>query len=763
MKVIKRSGESQEVQLDKLTERVQKLSKGLSVDPIVIAKKTADGLFDGIKTIEIDKMLIQTSAFMTAHDPDYSKLAARLLSSVIDKEVQDQDIDSFTDYIEVALEQNLINKDTAEKAKKYKVKITNILDKKRSDLFEYFGLKTVYDRYLLKHPVTRKVLETPQYFFMRVAIGISDTFAEIQEVYETISKHDAMLATPTLFNSGTPKSQMSSCYLLDAPDDSLTGIFDQYAEIAQLSKWAGGIGLSYSKVRSRGSLIKGTNGPSNGIVPWLKILDSAMSAVNQGGKRKGSACVYLEPWHPDILEFLELRDNTGDHESRTHNLNLANWIPDLFMKRVKEDGMWSLFDPTLCDLADKYGDDFDKEYLSLEANKKYSKQVKARDLYARMMTTLAQTGNGWMCFKDSSNKKSNQTFDKSNIIHSSNLCVEILEVTNSSEVAVCNLGSINLSKFVKNKSIDFEKLKLTAQKMIRTLDRAIDKNFYPVPKAKASNSKWRPVGLGLMGLQDVFFMLDLPFDSAEALKISTEIQKTVYFAALQASNQLAKTLGCFKAHEESRTAAQGLLQPDLWGIDKDPAYDELRESIKDYGLRNSLVVAIAPTATIASIVGCYECIEPQTSNLFKRETLSGEFPQINKYLVAKLKELNLWTEAVRNQVITQDGSVQGIDEIPKELKAIYKTAWELSMKDIITLAAARAPYIDQSQSLNLFIEAPTIGKLSSMYMHAWEMGLKTTYYLRSRPASKIKKTIDVTPTEAITCSLENPEACESCQ
>lgn len=1260
MKVIKRSGETQDVQLDKLTERIQKLSKGLSVDPVVVAKKTADGLFDMITTTEIDKMLIQTSAFMTSNDPDYSKLAGRILSSVIEKEVQNQDIDSFTDYIKVAKEQELISEETAAKAFKFKTKISHILSKKRNDLFEYFGLKTVYDRYLLKHPHTRKVIETPQYFFMRVAIGLSNNFNEIEEVYETISSHEAMLSTPTLFNSGTKKAQMSSCYLLDSPDDSLNGIFDQFSEIANLSKWAGGIGLSYSKVRSRGSLIKGTNGLSNGVVPWLKVLDATMASVNQcfapetklftnngikeikdikendlvltndgkyrkvtetmryaqedkmleietkysfssikvtaghplysisniamglghksiqkriacgsleakwkdagkllkgdyvgipiptefisteltaedcyfygvmlgdghvienkneagitlghkktkivefvtqylernsinhwisenssvitvrytasnskfkredfyrdgkkaisnkmahlnpeltaqilkglidtdggiyreneihfytsslnlaydvkylllklealasiittkhkahdavkatgekthfketmgydinvpaieplakllnitpiqkknwfkhqgmlfsriseinevspvdqvhdlkvegnecyatvdflahnGGKRKGAACVYLESWHPDIMEFLELRDNTGDHESRTHNLNLANWIPDLFMKRVKEDGLWSLFDPKHCTLTDKYGAEFEEEYLAKEQAKKYTKQIKARDLYARMMTTLAQTGNGWMCFKDSANKKSNQTADPENIIHSSNLCLdgdtlvltsqgpkkisklvgqevtifdgkkwvsinsfkmtneaaevlkvrmsngseitctpyhkiplatggfaeaksllpgisvlastigksggqrlhnptvvatqkitgtrpvycclvpttnmfalanglmtgncsEILEVTNDSEVAVCNLGSINLSKFVKNKNIDYAKIAETAKKMVRTLDRVIDKNFYPVPKAKKSNNKWRPIGLGIMGLQDVFFMLDIPFDSAEALKISTEIQKTIYFAALEASCLLAKAEGPCEAYKSTRVSVSGQIQPDLWEITSDPEHDDLRKMIKQHGLRNSLLIAIAPTATIASIVGCYECIEPQTSNMFKRETLSGEFLQVNKYLVVKLKELNLWNDEIRNKIITNEGSVQGIDKIPSEIKSVYKTVWEISMKDLIQMAAERSSYIDQSQSLNLFIESPTIGKLSSMYMFVWEKGLKTTYYLRSRPATKIRKTLEpekavVEPSAAISCSLENPEACESCQ
>lgn len=775
MLVKKRSGQLEEASLDKLTKQVQRFSKGLEVEPIEVAKKAAAGLHDMIETKKIDEMLIHTSALMTGGEPDYSRLASRLLGSVIDKEVRGQKIHSFLDCVRSAHELGLLSADTLHFVEKNHLKLTQALDHSRNDLFEYFGLRTVYDRYLLKHPKSREVIESPQYFFMRVACGISNTAKEAIELYEILSSHEAMCSTPTLFNSGTPRSQMSSCYLIDSPQDDLSHIFRTYSDIAQLSKWAGGIGLSYSRVRAKGSLIKGTNGFSNGIVPWLKILDAEMGAVNQGGRRKGSACVYLESWHADIEQFLELRDNTGDHEQRAHNLNLANWIPDLFMKRVKAGEMWSLFDPKdTPDLVDLWGDNFEQAYLKYEAAGVARKQISARDLYARMMKTLAQTGNGWMNFKDASNAKSNQTLLPGNAIHSSNLCTEILEITNEKETAVCNLGSLNLSKFVRGESIDFHKLAKTAKGLTKVLNRVIDKNFYPTDNSSNSNKQWRPVGLGVMGLQDVFFMLQIPFDSARAKELTREIQEVIYLSALQASVEMAEKEGAHPTFDQTR-ASQGLLQHDLWGVEpkNKEAFEKVKEKIREHGLRNSLLIAIAPTATIASIVGCYECIEPQVSNLFKRETLSGEFLQVNRYLVQELKTRGLWTEEVRNQIKLSEGSIQGVASIPEEIRVLYRTAWELSQKDLIELAVARAPFIDQSQSLNLFMESPNIGKLSSMYMYAWERGLKTTYYLRSRPATKIAKATvssesaaekpKATDEEAVVCSLENPEACESCQ
>jgi ribonucleoside-diphosphate reductase alpha chain len=474
----------------------------------------------------------------------------------------------------------------------------------------------------------------------------------------------------------------------------------------------------------------------------LKTLDSSVSAVNQGGKRKGAACVYLETWHADIEEFLEMRDNTGDEAKRTHNLNLANWVPDLFMKRVEEDGMWSLFDPSIVPhFIDIYGPEFEVAYKEAEEKKLFTKQLKARDLYSRMMKTLAQTGNGWMTFKDASNMKCNQTGQSKDVIHLSNLCTEILEVTSDKETAVCNLGSVNLSRHITNGQFDFDKLGRTVKTAIKYLDRVVDINFYPIETAKGSNSRWRPVGLGVMGLQDVFFQLKMPFDSAVAQELSTRIQEEIYYHAINASCDLAEQFGAHPSFEATR-AAQGFLQFDLWGVlpTRTERWEITKDRIKKYGLRNSLVIAIAPTATIASLVGCYEAIEPQLSNLFKRETLSGEFLQINRYLVSELKGLGLWTEEVRNEIKLADGSIQNILAIPPQLKEIYRTVWEVPMKGLIDMAAGRGAYIDQSQSLNLFMEAPTIGKVSSMYMYAWKKGVKTTYYLRSRPATNIAKT-----------------------
>jgi len=543
-----------------------------------------------------------------------------------------------------------------------------------------------------------------------------------------------------------------------------------------LSKFSGGIGIAYHRVRSRGSLIRGTNGHSNGIVPWLKTLDSSVAAVNQGGKRKGACCVYLETWHADIEDFLELRDNTGDEARRTHNLNLANWIPDLFMKRVQADAVWSLFDPkAVPHFPDLYGEEFEAAYLNAEEEGVYTRQINARDLYAKMMRTMAQTGNGWMTFKDAANRKSNQTARPENVIHLSNLCTEIIEVTSENETAVCNLGSINASRYVRDGQFDYEKLHRNVRIAVRQLDRVIDLNYYAIPSTAGSNNRWRNIGLGLMGLQDVFFQMRLPFDSDEARRISAHIQEDIYFAALNASSDLAIERGVHPAFLETR-AARGDLQFDFWGITPDDTgrWDALREKIRATGLRNSLMIAIAPTATIASIAGCYECIEPQVSNLFKRETLSGDFVQVNKYLVQELKGIGLWTDEIRNKIKLAEGSIQDIDEFSPELKATYRTSWEIPMRSLIDMAAERGAFIDQSQSLNLFMESPNIGKLSSMYMYAWQKGLKTTYYLRSRPATRIaqvsatEKIADepvkaYTDEEALVCSLENPEACEACQ
>lgn len=806
MRVKKRDGSLQAVDVTKIVNVVIACASGLKeVDPMRVATKVISGLYDGATTKELDELCIQTASLLIGEEPTYSKLAARLLARYVDEEVANQNIRSFYDSVKKGYESGLISKEKFEFVKDNKEALNIIIDSSRTRKFEYFGLRTVYDRYLLKDPQSRNVIETPQHFFLRVSCGLAKNFEEAKEFYELISNLDYLPSSPTLFNSATERSQLSSCYLLDSPQDDLSSIYDKYKDVALLSKFAGGIGISFSRVRSRGSLIKGTNGHSNGLVPWLKTLDSSVAAVNQGGRRKGAACIYLETWHADIEEFLQLRDNTGDEQQRAHNLNLANWVPDLFMKRVEEGGMWSLFDPKdVPHLVDLFGKEFETAYAEAEDKKLYIKQIAARDLYSRMMKTLAQTGNGWMTFKDPSNLRCNQTGEPGNVVHLSNLCTEILEVTSDKETAVCNLGSVNLANHFVDGQFDFEKLANTVRIAVKYLDRVIDINFYPIGTAKSANARWRPVGLGLMGLQDVFFSMNVPFDSAEAKKISTAIQENIYYHALKTSCELAEKHGPHEAFPQTR-AAKGELQFDSWGVVPEDMekWEKLRRKIKKVGLRNSLLIAIAPTATIASITGVYEATEPQISNLFKRETLSGEFIQINRYLVQRLKQLGIWNEDIRNRIKAAEGSIADIHEIPEDVRQVFRTVWEVPQKSLIELAAARGPYIDQSQSLNLFIESPTIGKLSSMYMYAWKAGVKTTYYLRSRPATKIAKTtytgsstsatgvsggVVTTPSasmaasalspsgvmpsdsvreysdaEAIACSLENPESCEACQ
>ena len=776
MQVRKRNGDSEPVDVNKIVRAVDRWADDLDdVDPLRVATKTISGLYDGATTAELDRLSIQTAAEMIGEEPQYSQLAARLLAGYIDKEVRGQGIASFSQSVALGHCEGLIGDETAAFVKDNARKLDFAIDADADRRFEYFGLRTVYDRYLLRHPVTRLVIETPQQFLLRVACGLAQSPAEAVAFYRLMSSLAYLPSSPTLFNSGTRHTQMSSCYLLDSPRDELDSIYARYAQVARLSKFAGGIGIAWSRVRSRGALIRGTNGQSNGVVPWLRILDSSVVAVNQGGRRKGAACVYLEPWHPDVEEFLQLRDNTGEDARRTHNLNLANWIPDEFMRRVEADEQWSLVDPDqVPELVDLYGEDFDRVYRQAEAEGRYVRQVKARDLYGRMMRTLAQTGQGWMVFKDSSNAKCNQTGRPGNVVHLSNLCTEIMEVSSDAETAVCNLGSINLGRHLTTGEdgaveVDWAKLRETVRTAVPLLDRVIDINYYPSEQAAASNPRWRPVGLGLMGLQDVFFALRLPFDSDEARELSSRISEEIYLSALEVSAELAETYGPHPAFAQTR-AAGGQLQPDLWGLTPTQAerWAALREKVAASGLRNSLLIAIAPTSTIASIAGCYECIEPQVSNLFKRETLSGEFMQINAALVRELKSLGQWTPEVREAIKRADGSVQGVTALPEHTRLLFRTAWELPQRALIDLAAARAPYVDQSQSLNLFLAAPSIGKLSSMYLHAWKSGLKSTYYLRSRPATRIQQaTVAVVSNgseqDAIACSLENPETCEACQ
>nr|WP_203732529.1 ribonucleoside-diphosphate reductase subunit alpha [Streptomyces sp. SID12501] len=748
-------------------------------DPGRVAAAALRGRSVRADVSELRELATEAAAGLISEDPAYSRLAARLLTVTIAAEAASQGVTSFSESVAVGHREGLIADRTAEFVRLHTDRLNNLIDVEGDDRFGYFGLRTLHSRYLLRHPITRRVIETPQHFMLRVASGLAedDTIRGLDEVaalYRLMSRLDYLPSSPTLFNSGTRHPQMSSCYLLDSPVDELDSIYDRYHQVARLSKHAGGIGLSYSRIRSRGSLIRGTNGHSNGIVPFLKTLDASVAAVNQGGRRKGAAAVYLETWHSDIEEFLELRDNTGEDARRTHNLNLAHWIPDEFMRRVNADALWSLFSPSdVPELVDLWGDEFDATYRLAEEAGLARKTIPARDLYGRMMRTLAQTGQGWMTFKDAANRTANQTAEPGSVVHSSNLCTEILEVTDDGETAVCNLGSVNLGAFVDTAAgdIDWERLDETVRTAVTFLDRVVDINFYPTEQAGRSNARWRPVGLGAMGLQDVFFKLRVPFDSPEAKALSTRIAERVMLAAYEASADLAERGGPLPAWEKTRTA-RGVLHPDHYDVELNwpERWSALRERIAATGMRNSLLLAIAPTATIASIAGVYECIEPQVSNLFKRETLSGEFLQVNSYLVRELKDLGVWDARTREALRESNGSVQDFAWIPADVRALYRTAWEIPQRGLIDMAAARTPFLDQSQSLNLFLETPTIGKLSSMYAYAWKSGLKTTYYLRSRPATRIARAAQATvpvqqaaDPDAVACSLENPESCEACQ
>ncbi|MBB1243443.1 ribonucleoside-diphosphate reductase subunit alpha [Streptomyces durbertensis] len=768
-----------------------------ATEPGRVAAAALRGRHAGSDEAELRSLAVEAAAGLIGDEPQYSRLAARLLTLAIREEAAGQGAVSFSASVAVGHREGLIADSTAAFVARHAPALDDLVERALAegadDRFGYFGLRTVHSRYLLRHPMTRQVVETPQHFLLRVACGLADTgnpgnsgssdesaaLAEVAELYRLTSTLSYLPSSPTLFNSGTRHPQMSSCYLLDSPLDELDSIYDRYHQVARLSKHAGGIGLSYSRIRARGSLIRGTNGHSNGIVPFLRTLDSSVAAVNQGGRRKGAACVYLETWHADIEEFLELRDNTGEEARRTHNLNIAHWIPDEFMRRVEADGQWSLFSPVdVPQLVDLWGEEFDAAYRAAEESGLAVRSVPARQLYARMMRTLAQTGNGWMTFKDAANRTANQTAEPGRVVHSSNLCTEILEVTDDGETAVCNLGSVNLAAHLGDDGdMDWERLDSTVRTAVTFLDRVVDINFYPTEQARNSNARWRPVGLGLMGLQDVFFRLRLPFDSPEAKALSTRISERIMLAAYEASADLAERHGPHERWSATRTA-RGVLHPDHYP-DAAPAWPErweaLRTRIARTGMRNSLLLAIAPTATIASIAGVYECIEPQVSNLFKRETLSGEFLQVNTYLVEELKRLGRWDDTARQALREANGSVQELPGLPEDVRALYRTAWEVPQRALIDLAAARTPYLDQSQSLNLFMAAPTIGKLSSMYAYAWKRGIKTTYYLRSRPATRIAQSArssaaaqlpaqQSAPAEdAVACSLENPESCEACQ
>ena len=739
MEIIKRSGEVELFAADKLERALKAASLDLpQVDPERLVERVLPSLTstESTDTRSVALAVTLAAAEMGTFEPEYDKFAGRYLISIIDKDVASHGITKFSESIKKGHAVGLISDSTAEFVKNHAEELDNTINPARSWHFKYHGANVIRDRYLLRHPTKRTVLETPQMWLLRVACGLANDIEEAKTFYETLSSLVFLPGTPTLFNSGTTHSQLASCYLVDSPQDSLKDIYDAYAEVAQLSKWAGGIGIEWSRVRSRGSLIAGTNGESSGLIPWLNTLDASVASVNQGGKRKGAACVYLPTWHADIQNFLELRDNTGPHEQRTYNLNLANWIPDEFMRRVSRDEMWSLFDPNTLrkaghtEFSDLTGDDFTAAYIEAEKDGLAASTVPARVLYARMMRTLAETGNGWMCFSDTVNRRANQ---------------------------------------------------------VTMLNRAIDRNFYSSAKAERSQDRWRNIGIGIMGLQDAFFLLGLPFDSDEARTLSTRISEEIYFAALTATSKLAELEGPCKENDVLNTA-NGLLHFDFCKdvVLTDPErWKALKKQIaKKTGVRNSLLIAIAPTATIATISGVNECVEPQVSNLLRRETLSGDHVLINQYLVSDLQKAGLWDQEMYNAIKNSNGSIQDIERISPEIKELYKTAWELSQKSLIAMAIDRGAFIDQSQSLNFFVESPTVPKLSSMYMHAWlgngtleePNGVKTTYYLRSRPRTEIGKVIQAasaiaTPpvqqeayseAEGIACSLENPETCEAC-
>jgi ribonucleoside-diphosphate reductase alpha subunit len=771
MKVVKRSGDVVEMLFDKVTSRIRKLNlqpefEPLQVQPDKVAQKVFASLYDGISTSEIDTLSAEVAIGMITEHPDYETLAMRITVSNLQKTCPK----TFSDCA-VALHAKEIL--SIEFMKTIKLEMDSWIVQKRDYDFGYFGIKTLQRGYLLPG-------ETPQYMFMRVALGIhGEDLVRVRETYDLMSQKYFTHATPTLFNAGTNRPQMSSCFLVAAKDDSIEGIYDTLKECAQISKWSGGIGLHISNIRANGTPIKGTNGVADGIVPMLRVFNNTARYVNQGGgKRKGSFAVYLEPWHADIMEFLDLRLNQGDEEARCRDLFTALWVPDLFMEAVEKNGDWFLMCPNESpNLQNVYGEEFNEMYRTYVAQGRYKKKVKARDVWDRILRSQVETGTPYMCYKDSVNEKSNQK--NVGTIKSSNLCTEIMEVSTPEETAVCNLASLCLPSFVcetswamsdgsygTEKSFDFVKFHRVVRTVTRNLNRVIDKNYYPTRPAYLSNMRHRPIGLGVQGLADVFMMLGLPFDSPEARKINTEIFEVLYHAALEESCLLAKEEGKYETFTGS-PASEGTLQFDLWSIEND-TFDSLKEDIKKYGLRNSLLVAPMPTASTSQIMGNNECFEPYTTNIYLRRTLAGEFVVVNKHLVKDLEALGLWSPAMKTEIVRHGGSIQNIPSIPEKLKTVYRTVWEIQQKSLIDMAADRGPYIDQSQSLNIFMEDPTIAKLSSCHFYSWKKGLKTgLYYLRTRPKAKpIQVTVPVaqkpTPEQILACSRENPEGCLMC-
>ena len=754
MYVVKRDGRKEQIMFDKITARVRKLCYGLNelVDPLKVTMRVIEGLYDGVTTSELDNLAAEIAATMTTAHPDYARLAARISVSNLHKNTKKTFSEVMHDlytYVNprTGKDAPLLADDVYKVIMENKDTLDSTIIYNRDFGYDYFGFKTLERSYLLK--LNGQIAERPQHMLMRVSIGIhlNDIESAI-ETYELMSKKYFTHATPTLFNAGTPKPQMSSCFLLTMKDDSIDGIYDTLKQTAKISQSAGGIGLSIHNVRATGSYIAGTNGTSNGIVPMLQVFNDTARYVDQGGgKRKGSFAIYLEPWHADIFEFLELKKNHGKEEMRARDLFYAMWIPDLFMKRVQEDGSWTLMCPNECPgLCDVHSEAFETLYLKYEAAGKGRKTIKARELWEKIIESQIETGTPYMLYKDAANRKSNQ--QNLGTIRSSNLCTEIMEFTSPDEIAVCNLASIALPMFIKNGAFDHKELFRVTKRVTKNLNKVIDRNYYPVKEAENSNMRHRPIGLGVQGLADTFIQLRLPFTCDEAKKLNQDIFETIYFAAVTASMEEAKADGPYQTFKGS-PISKGEFQYNLWGLkDEDLSglwdWAKLRKQVVKHGVRNSLLVAPMPTASTSQILGNNECFEPYTSNIYTRRVLSGEFIVVNKHLLEDLVELGLWNDGLKQEVMRANGSIQGIDAIPQDIKELYKTVWELSMKDIIDMSRHRGYFIDQSQSLNLFLEGATMAKLTSMHFYAWKSGLKTgMYYLRTKSAvDAIKFTLD---------------------
>lgn len=761
MFVVKRDGRKEPVMFDKITARIKKLCYDLNplVDPVRVAMRVIEGLYDGVTTSELDNLAAEIAATMTTTHPDYAQLAARISVSNLHKKTKKSFSDTMTDLY------NYVNPRTGKDAPLLSDEVYKVIQKHKEVLdssiiynrdfgYDFFGFKTLERSYLLK--LNGEIVERPQHMLMRVSVGIHmDDIDNVLATYELMSKRYFTHATPTLFNSGTPKPQMSSCFLLAMQDDSIDGIYDTLKQTAKISQSAGGIGLSIHNVRATGSYIAGTNGTSNGIVPMLRVYNDTARYVDQGGgKRKGSFAIYVEPWHADIFDFLDLKKNHGKEEMRARDLFYAMWTPDLFMKRVEADAEWTLMCPNECPgLFDCHSDEFEALYLKYESEGKGRKTIRARELWEKILESQIETGTPYMLYKDAANRKSNQK--NLGTIRSSNLCTEIMEYTSPDEVAVCNLASIALPMFIKDGAFDHDELFRVTKQVTKNLNRVIDRNYYPVPEAENSNMRHRPVGLGVQGLADAFIKLRLPFTSQEAKDLNQDIFETLYFAAVTASMEESEKDGPYSSYKGS-PISKGEFQHNLWGIkDEDLSgrwdWAGLRKKVKKHGVRNSLLVAPMPTASTSQILGNNECFEPYTSNIYTRRVLSGEFIVVNKHLLEDLVELGLWTEDMKQELMRANGSVQHIEGIPAEIKELYKTVWEMSMKDIIDMSRHRGYFIDQSQSLNLFMEGATMAKLTSMHFYAWKSGLKTgMYYLRTKSAvDAIKFTLSNKEKEAV--------------